>query len=68
MQLLNLRLTANLTQAQLAQRIKVNQTTISKYEKFKAKPPLEKMQKLADALNVDLVTIVDCFATKKDQN
>ena len=67
MNLQELLLTKNISQRCCANLVNVTQPCISKWCNLKTKPPLEKMQKLADALNVDLVTIVDCFATKKDQ-
>lgn len=56
-----------LYQRDLAARVGCTQQTISKWCVGLSVPNLKYMQKLADALNVDLHTIVDCFATKKDQ-
>jgi len=56
------------TQSEFARQSGFAQNTISQYELQLRTPNLKNMQKLADALNVDLQTIVDCFATKKDQD
>lgn len=66
MNLIQLRNSKNLTQKQLANLINVTQTAISKFEKNIAIPKFHTMQKLADALEVDLQTIVECFIKKED--
>lgn len=57
----NIREDNNLTQKQLARNCATTQSTISKWELRKVTPTIAQMQKLADALEVDLQTIVACF-------
>lgn len=66
--LAELRKTKNLTQNQLATKLNCSRTLISAYEN-KVTPNIAQMQKLADALDVDLQTIVACFVQqdKKQQ-
>lgn len=54
-------------QNDLANLIKVSQPCISKWCCNKTTPPLDIMQKLAKALNVDLITIVNCFVKEKKE-
>lgn len=59
------------TQTEIAKRIKCTQQVISKWCTGKSEPSLYYMRKLADALDVDLQTIVACFVqdnkkTKKE--
>lgn len=61
MQLKLMRIKNNLTQTELAKLIGVNQTLISKLEKKKAKPSVDTVYKLADALNVEPQQILACF-------
>jgi transcriptional regulator with XRE-family HTH domain len=60
---------SKLTQSQLATKMSVHQTTISNWKLKKVTPAIAQMQKLADALDVDLQTIVACFVQqdKKQQ-
>lgn len=48
------RLTAGFTQAQLAKKIGTNQASISRLENGEANPRLSTLKKLADVLNVEL--------------
>ena len=64
--LAELRKTKNLTQNQLATKLNCSRTLISAYEN-KVTPNIAQMQKLADALEVDLQTIVACFVQDKKQ-
>lgn len=68
--LAKLRKAKNLTQNQLAKKLNCSRTLVSAYEN-KTIPTISQMQKLADALDVDLQTIVACFVqdnkkTKKE--
>lgn len=61
----------NITQSMLAKKLKVTQPCISNWCNRKGQPNIQTMQKLADALDVDLQTIVACFVqdnkkTKKE--
>ena len=61
----------NITQSMLAKKLKVTQPCVSNWCNRKGQPNLQTMQKLADALDVDLQTIVACFVqdnkkTKKE--
>ena len=52
-----------------ANKVNLSISTISYYCSKKRIPPIATMQKLADALDVDLITIVNCFAvTEKDKS
>ncbi len=51
----------SMTQNLLSKTIGVSQPAISKWCTGKSEPSLYYMQKLADALEVDLQTIVACF-------
>lgn len=59
-----LRKSLNLTQVEVAEKMNINQTTISKWEKNKAIPSLETMKKLAETLQVDVNEILNCFIEK----
>lgn len=50
-----------------ANKVNLSISTISYYCSKKRIPPIATMQKLADALDVDLLTIVNCF-TEKDKS
>lgn len=52
------RIKVGLTQQQLAERIGVSQKMISAWEAGYRHPKLETMQKLADALGIDWITLV----------
>lgn len=64
--LAKLRKSKKLTQRELASKLNISRTAISSYEN-NVVPPLDTMRKLADALEVDLNTIVNCFLHEKDQ-
>ncbi len=49
-------------QEYLAEMLKVSQASVSRWETGKAVPNLLTMQRLAEVLEVDLQTIVDCFS------
>lgn len=49
-------------QEYLAEILEVSQASVSRWETGKATPNLSTMQKLAEVLEVDLQTIVDCFS------
>ncbi len=59
--------TNNLTQTEIANKLKVTQSAVSLWVLGKCSPKFGTMQKLADALDVDLITIVNCF-TEKDKS
>lgn len=59
MKLLELRKNNNLTQQELANILKVTQTTYQYYEKEKSEPNIETLCKLADFYNVTLDYLVD---------
>lgn len=61
MNLKTYRLSKKMTQLELANLLAVKRTTVSMWETCKSKPKIETMQKLAEVLNVDLVTILACF-------
>ena len=67
MQLKIMRVKNDLTQAELARLIGVNQTLISKLEKKKVKPSVDTVYKLADALNVTPQEILACFYEKPQE-
>ena len=62
-----LRKSLNLTQVEVAEKMNINQTTISKWEKNKAIPSLETMKKLAETLQVDVNEILNCFIEKTEK-
>lgn len=68
MKLIKLRKQYNISQRDLAFKLNCFQSTISNYETGKRTPNLQTMQKIADALNVDLQIIVDCFLSKESKN
>lgn len=57
----NLRQNKKLTQTELGVLIGVTGEAICQYEKNKRIPNIHNMQKLAQALDVDLKTILECF-------
>ena len=56
-----------ITQTMLANELKISQSSISLWLNKKTLPRFKTMQKLADALDVDLQTIVACFVQDKKQ-
>ena len=67
MKLTELRRSKNLAQTDLAKKLKICQSTVSMWERNKSTPTYRTMRKLADALDVDLQTIVACFVQDKTQ-
>jgi transcriptional regulator with XRE-family HTH domain len=64
----DLRLERNLSQRQLAGRMGVPRTYISKIENGKATPTLSSLQRLADALEVDICNLVhDARSRRNDE-
>jgi transcriptional regulator with XRE-family HTH domain len=53
-QIIELRLQKNLTQKQLAERIKDKQSNIARLENGNINPSIEKLIKIADGLNADI--------------
>ncbi len=58
---------SNLTQTNLAEKIYLDQTTISKYEKGKITPPVEQLPKLAQVLNCSIEELVYAIIETKNQ-
>lgn len=50
---------ANLTQAQLAEKLGVNRATVSKYENGEISPTIEQLFKIASILNVSALSLLD---------
>lgn len=50
---------ANLTQTQLAERLGVNRATVSKYENGEISPTMDQLFKIAEALNVSVLSLID---------
>lgn len=69
MSLIHYREKQNLTQKQLSNIMKVSQPTISKWENKKIVPNAKTMLILANALQVDVQDIINCFIdeTEKDK-
>ena len=69
MSLIHYREKHNLTQKQLSNIMKVSQPTISKWENKKIVPNAKTMLILANALQVDVQDIINCFIdeTEKDK-
>ena len=63
----NLRKSKCWSQKRLANQINRSIATVSLIENCKLTPNLQTMQKLADALDVDLQTIVACFVQDNRQ-
>jgi transcriptional regulator with XRE-family HTH domain len=63
----DLRLERNLSQRQLAGRMQVPRTYISKIENGKATPTLSSLQRLADALEVDICKLVYDARSRKNE-
>ncbi|MBQ8814102.1 MAG: helix-turn-helix transcriptional regulator [Lachnospiraceae bacterium] len=61
----NFRKLRGLTQKELAQKIGVAEITLRQYENNKREPRIETIQKIASALNVRLVDIVDAADFQK---
>ncbi len=58
----------NITIKELALKLKLTRNAITQYETGKRTPSLQTMQKLADALEVDLQTIFECFVKSEGKN
>jgi len=58
----------NITIKELALKLKLTRNAITQYETGKRTPSLQTMQKLADALEVDLQTIIECFVKSEGKN
>jgi transcriptional regulator with XRE-family HTH domain len=56
--LIRLRKERGLTQAELAKRAKLTQRMIVYYENEAGNPPIDKIKNIADALNVDIKTLL----------
>ncbi len=56
-----LRKSKGLTQKELANRLLLNQTTISKWESGKAAPTLDTVTKIAEILGCEFSTVAECF-------
>lgn len=56
-----LRIRANLTQVELAEKLKVTQQTISQWESGKAKPPIGTIAKIAETFSCDISIVAKCF-------
>ncbi len=57
----DLRIKANLTQSELAEKLEVTQQTVSQWESGNAKPPIDTIVRIAKVLEVDFATIAECF-------
>ncbi|QLI80264.1 helix-turn-helix transcriptional regulator [Chitinibacter fontanus] len=58
------RLHLQLTQAQIAERLDVNTETISRFERGATLPSLQTLDRLANALNTDLASLVGGITTQ----
>lgn len=67
MKLSNFRKETKLTQSDLAKKLFLDQTTISKYEKGKISPPIEQLPKLAQVLNCSIEELVYAIIETKNQ-
>lgn len=63
-----LRLDRKLSQAQLGKLIGLSDVAICYYEKGKRVPNLPTMKKLANALQVDVQDIINCFIDETEKN
>ena len=63
----NLRLEKNLTIKEFARNLQLTRNAISQYENDKRTPSIAIMQKMAEILNVDLQTVVNCFVKDKEK-
>lgn len=61
MELKTLRKQKLLTQSELAEKLNVRQSTVSYWELKKSVPPQKTLKLLAQALDVDVSTIIGCF-------
>lgn len=68
MKLSELRKSKNLAQVDLAKKLNICQSTVAMWECKKSTPTYSTMQKLADALEVDLQTIFECFVKSEGKN
>ncbi len=57
-----LRLRANLTQAEVAKKLNVSEATISLYETGARKPPVGKVKEIAAVLNATTDEVLECFS------
>lgn len=52
----------SMTQAELAEKIGVQRSVISKYESGMVSPSFSQIQKIAEALNVDIIYLLDGYS------
>ena len=57
----------NLSQVKFANKLDVSQAAVSLWVTKKCTPKIQTMQKMAEILNVDLQTIVNCFVKDKEK-
>ena len=62
-----LRTKSNMTQADLAEELKIRQSTVSMWERGKAQPRLNMVKKIADVLGVSSGEILRCFETNDNE-
>lgn len=67
MKLIHFRKRKHLTQLDLAQKLFLDQTTISKYENGKITPPVEQLPQLAKVLNCSIEDLVNAIIETKKQ-
>ena len=67
MNLRAIRRAKGLSQKDLSSLLDKDQTTISKWEKEKAKPSIDTMEKLSQVLKVPMSDLLACFYKKPDE-